>query len=54
MEDVLKFKLNDKIFTLNKTDGRYYSEDGNWANYIDTLNDEVIEFRAKTLKTEEK
>ena len=52
MEDVLKFKLNDKIFTLNEIDGRYYSEDGNWANNIDILNDEVIEFRAKIIKTE--
>jgi hypothetical protein len=41
---VLKFKLNNKIFTLNEKDGKYYSEDGKWANYI---NDEVIEFRHK-------
>lgn len=43
---VKKFKLNGKIFTLNKEDGKYYSEDGNWANYVEMLNDEVIEFEA--------
>ena len=43
---VTKFKLNNKIFTLNKEDSKYYSEDGNWANYVETLNDEVIEYGA--------
>lgn len=41
---VIKFKLNNKIFTLNEREGKYYSEDGNWANYVEMLNDEVIEF----------
>ena len=41
---VVKFKLNNKIFTLNKQDGKYYSEDGNWANYFSMLGDEVIEY----------
>lgn len=40
---VVKFKLNNKIFTLNKEDDKYYAEDGNWANYVEMLNDEVIE-----------
>ncbi len=44
---VLKFKLNGKIFTLNEKDGRYYSPDGNWANYVSMLNDEVIEISAE-------
>lgn len=50
MEDVLKFNLNGKVFTLNEADGRYYSEDGNWANYVSMLNDEVIKFRGKRIK----
>ena len=41
---VTKFKLNNKLFTLNKEDNKYYSEDGNWANYVEILNDEVIEY----------
>jgi hypothetical protein len=36
---VIKFKLNG---TLNEEDGKYYSEDGKWANYVEMLNDEVI------------
>ena len=28
-------------------DGKYYSPDGNWANYVSMLNDEVLEFREK-------
>lgn len=48
--EVVKFKLNSKVFTLNDKDGLYYSEDGNWAHYVEILNDEVIEFRAKTNK----
>ena len=43
MEKVTKFKLHDKIFTLNEEDGKYYSPDGNWANYVSLLNDEVKE-----------
>lgn len=42
---VIKFKLNGKIFTLNKKDNKYYAEDGNWAYYVEMLNDEIIEFR---------
>lgn len=34
---VKKFKLNGKVFTLNESDGKYYSEDGNWAHYIGVL-----------------
>ncbi len=45
--DVIKFKLNGKISTLNEKDGKYYSPDGNWANYVSLLNDEVIEFSAE-------
>ena len=44
---VIKFKLNGKIFTLNEEAGKYYSPDGNWANYVSMLNDEVLEFREK-------
>lgn len=48
--EVIKFKLNNKIFTLNEKDGKYYSEDGKWAKYVEMLNDEVIEFRAKKIE----
>lgn len=41
---VIKFKLNGKVFTLNKEDGKYYAPDGNWANYVEILKDEVIEY----------
>ena len=41
---VIKFKLNNKIFILNEEDAVYYSEDGNQANYIELLDDEIIEF----------
>ena len=50
---VKKFKLNGKIFTLNESDGRYYSEDGNWANYIEWLDKNSIvedENRTKDLE----
>ena len=39
---VLKFKLNGKIFTLNNEDGKYYSEDGNWANYCEMLDERSV------------
>ena len=46
---VKKFKLNGKIFTLNKADGKYYSEDGNWANYIEWLDkNNIIEDENRT------
>ena len=47
---VIKFRLNGKIFTLNKEDGRYYSEDGNWANYCETLDEgSVVEIENLTV-----
>ena len=47
---VIKFKLNGKIFTLNKEDGKYYSEDGNWANYCETLDEgSVVEIENLTV-----
>ncbi len=45
--EVVKFKLNGKVFTLSDKNGLYYSEDGNYAHYVEMLNDEVIEFGAK-------
>ncbi len=46
---VKKFKLNGKIFTLNKEDGKYYSEDGNWANYVELLDkNNIIEDENRT------
>ena len=51
---VIKFRLNGKIFTLNKEDGKYYSEDGNWANYCETLDEgSVVEIESKIMNIQE-
>lgn len=39
---VLSFELNKKIFKLDENKNKYFAEDGNYANYVEMLNDNRI------------
>jgi hypothetical protein len=39
---VLSFELNKKIFKLDENKNKYFAEDGNYANYVEMLNDNKI------------
>ena len=39
--EILNLHLNGKNFSL-KEDGKYWSEEGTWCNYVGMLNDKII------------
>lgn len=40
--EIIEFELNGKIFKLDIDKNKYFSEDGNYANFIPYLNDKII------------
>lgn len=39
--EIISFILNNKLFTLDRTQNKYFSKDRNFAQYIDSLNDTI-------------
>ena len=39
---ILSFSLNDKEFLFSEDDGMYWSKQGTWANFVESLNDKII------------
>lgn len=44
---ILSFELNNLIFKLGH-DGKYYSDNGTWANFVNTLNDKILSVERTT------
>lgn len=44
---ILSFELNNLIFKLG-SDGKYYSDNGTWANFVNTLNDKILSVERTT------
>ena len=40
--EILSFSLNDKEFLFSEDDGMYWSKQGTWANFVESLNDKII------------